>query len=109
MDGGAPRRPAEIDLRKLIRCLEMLGSVHDGEVLNAALAAQRLVCGAGLVWADLIGLPPDPSRPRPSDPAFQALLLSDWPAHWRWAACACLESESDLRDKDRQFLRNIVR
>lgn len=99
--------PPQINRTLLVRCLGMLGSAHDGEVLNAGRVAQKMVRGAGLTWTDVIGLPPDP-QPLPYDPAFRDWLFHDWPANWRWVACACLETSADLRDFDRKFLRSVV-
>jgi hypothetical protein len=43
----------DADKRKhLIKLLGMLGSAHDGEVLNAAKAAQRLLGAEGLTWEE---------------------------------------------------------
>jgi hypothetical protein len=41
--------------RKLIALLGMIGSVHDGEVLNAAKMAQRLLGSMGLSWEEAFG------------------------------------------------------
>lgn len=45
----------ERDRRKLIRFLGMLGSDHDGEVVNAARIALRLIKDRGLTWDDVLG------------------------------------------------------
>ncbi|MCF4165669.1 hypothetical protein L2U69_08445 [Zavarzinia compransoris] len=42
------------DRLRLVRVLGMLGSAHDGERSAAALAAHRLVTGAGLTWSELL-------------------------------------------------------
>jgi hypothetical protein len=39
---------------RLVRLLGMLGSAHDGEVVNAARLAVRLIKGAGLDWHDVL-------------------------------------------------------
>jgi hypothetical protein len=40
---------------RLIKLLGMMGSIHDGEILNAARLAHRLVKEAGLTWEQAIG------------------------------------------------------
>ena len=47
--------PAERD-----RLAKLLGSDHDGEVLNAARLADRLVRDHGITWLDAITAPVDP-------------------------------------------------
>jgi hypothetical protein len=43
---------------RLVKLLGMIGSIHDGEALNAARLADRLVREAGLTWTDVIGTVP---------------------------------------------------
>jgi hypothetical protein len=52
-----------LDRDRLGKLLEMLGSDHDGEVVNAARAADRLVRASGLRWPD-IAMPAPPGSPR---------------------------------------------
>ncbi len=40
---------------RLVKLLGMVGSEHDGEALNAARMADKLVRDAGLTWATVIG------------------------------------------------------
>jgi hypothetical protein len=42
-----------LDAQRLGRVLGLLSSSHDGEVLNAARAADRIVKEAGLTWLDV--------------------------------------------------------
>jgi hypothetical protein len=44
----------EGQLRRLVQILGMLGSQHDGEVLNAAHAAQHLLGSVGVTWEELL-------------------------------------------------------
>jgi hypothetical protein len=44
--------------QRLARLLGMLGSAHDGEVLNAARLAQRLLATANMTWTELVATPP---------------------------------------------------
>jgi hypothetical protein len=50
-----------LDRDRLAKLLGMLGSDHDGEVVNAARAADRLVRRSGLRWPD-IAMPAQPPR-----------------------------------------------
>lgn len=43
----------EINKNKLVKLLGMLGSTHDGEVVAAARAAERMLKEAGITWAEL--------------------------------------------------------
>jgi hypothetical protein len=52
-----------LDRDRLGKLLGMLGSDHDGEVVNAARAADRLVRASGLRWPD-IAMPAPPGSPR---------------------------------------------
>lgn len=40
--------------RRLIALLGMIGSAHDGEILNAARLAQRLIGSEGLTWEEVL-------------------------------------------------------
>jgi hypothetical protein len=40
--------------KRLSQLLGMLGSAHDGEVLNAAKMAQRFLGGLGLTWEEAL-------------------------------------------------------
>jgi hypothetical protein len=45
---------AQLDKRKLIMVLGMMGSSHDGEVVNAARQAHQMLRAVGLTWRDVI-------------------------------------------------------
>ena len=54
--------PTQIDTDKLAKILAMLSSEHDGQVLNAARQATRIIREAGKTWADLLPkMPPAPA------------------------------------------------
>ena len=40
--------------KRLIQLLGMIGSNHDGEALNAAKMAQRLIGGEGMTWQEVL-------------------------------------------------------
>src|SRR6266851_9188673 len=42
------------DRKRLVKLLGLLGSPHGGEALAAARAAERLLRGAGVSWADVL-------------------------------------------------------
>lgn len=44
------------ELTKLIQLLGMMGSNYDGEILNAARLAQRMIANKKLMWGDVIGV-----------------------------------------------------
>jgi hypothetical protein len=43
-----------MDRERLARLLGMLGSTHEGEVVNAARLAVRLIREAGLTWPEIL-------------------------------------------------------
>ena len=47
----------ELDEKRLLKLLSLLGSDQDGEALNAARMAARLVKAAGLSWEDVLAGP----------------------------------------------------
>jgi hypothetical protein len=71
-----------IDRDRLSKLLGLLGSDHDGEVINAARAADRLVRDSGLRWPDIAMPAPPPPRGYRFDPIrfclAQPPALTDW-------------------------------
>lgn len=56
---------------RLIQLLGMLGSHHDGEILNAAKLAQRQLGAMGLTWEEFIqGSAGEPAGPSKEDLAY---------------------------------------
>jgi hypothetical protein len=45
---------SELDLKKLLGVIAMVGSSHEGEALNALRLADRMLRGAGKRWEDLL-------------------------------------------------------
>jgi hypothetical protein len=67
------------DRQKLTKLAGLLGSAHDGEIINAARLAQRVLTAAGATWAELIN-PPAPvplATPAAIDLARMAQLERD--------------------------------
>jgi hypothetical protein len=61
---------AKLDRRRLVKVLGLLGSRHDGEVLNAARAAHALMSQAKMRWEDLLGVQPgEEPEPLPQEEA----------------------------------------
>jgi hypothetical protein len=90
---------------RLARLLGMLGSDHDGEALNAARMADRLVREAGVTWFDVTA-PAICGRASVSQPDDSIDIIR---RDWRGAAPWCLRhGRHALRDKDRDFLHTIA-
>lgn len=52
---------------RLIQILGMMGSAHDGEVLNAARLAQRLIGSEALTWEEVLkNIKPEPANASPA-------------------------------------------
>jgi hypothetical protein len=84
-----------LDRIRLAKLLGMLGSSHDGEVVNAGRAADRLVREAGLRWPDVT----QPTLP----PAPYGADIVDDPIGF------CLEQSEQLTDWEWQFLHSLQR
>jgi len=77
----SPRRVlSDDDLDRLVKFLGMTGSAHDGECLNAARMASKMLRDLGLTWAEVLTPKRQDSRWR--DEVDEALLwpeaLTDW-------------------------------
>jgi hypothetical protein len=88
--------PPELSDR-VAKLLGMLGSSHDGEVLNAARMADRAVRDAGLTWTDAL----QPTLPGPKPTQRPPV------AHWRPTCRRLLERPHDLNPWERDFVRGI--
>ena len=101
---------AEADRDRLTRLLGMLGSDFDGEVLNAARLADRLVREQGITWFDILAtssLTPVP-RQESRQPPWQD-VLRDWPAGWQAASRLCAtHGHGIIRPKDLDFAAKIA-
>jgi hypothetical protein len=73
---------------RLAQILGMLGSAHDGEVLNAARLADQFVRQLGMTWADVILMPP---------------------AEWEAMAKLAREHAHLLTPRERDFITNVAR
>ena len=86
----------------------MMGSVHDGEALNAARLADKLVREQGITWFDVIGTAPpraSPDPPPPPRPSDDDLLMQ-----FESASDACdfvLASTPMLTEWERMFVLRL--
>jgi hypothetical protein len=79
----------------------MFGSTFDGEVVNAALAAERLVKMRGLTWEDVL-LPGSNSESRREQrPKWQA-------PDWHKEVDACMARTNLLTAWEAEFLGSIL-
>ncbi len=103
-----------IDLRRLAQFLGMMGSVHDGEALNAARMAHRLVSEAKLTWPEVFTLPP-PAASKPTGgppPGSQSWHRPPPPPPfdaWLVDVVACLEHRERLTEWEIDFLEGLDR
>jgi hypothetical protein len=85
---------------RLVRLLGMLGSAHDGEVLNAARMADRFVRERGLTWSQLILPKPKAAADRPS-----MASPDGWRALARWILT---NVGGELNEKEAQFVSQMT-
>jgi hypothetical protein len=83
------------DRHRLARLLGMTGSAHDGETLNAARLADRLVKDRGATWSEVLA----------AAPVHRELLDSNW----RTTCAKLVRREGDLCPRERQFVANLPR
>jgi hypothetical protein len=97
--------------QKLARVLGMLGSGHSGERDAAALAAHRLVQGAGCTWQDILTPKVEHQRWKP-EPEWDE-PEPDWPpprptfTTWRRTAASLLSRPDLLTAWEISFLQSI--
>jgi hypothetical protein len=88
---------------RLARLLGMVGSAHDGEALNAARLADKVVRSLGLTWTEVLAPSPElvlaSSGPNP---------LIGWPAQWRNALRVCGQCGGSLGDRELSFVRSLA-
>jgi hypothetical protein len=85
---------------RLVKLLGMMGSDHDGEVINAAKAAHRLLQSRGLTWSDVVTVESAPEQDQPG--------IWREPQCWRDAVGICLGlTDAPLSAWDKAFLIGI--
>jgi hypothetical protein len=92
---------------RLARVCGLLGSAHDGEALNAARAADRLLKECGVSWLDALaaGVPAatvGPHRSKPASGRYEP-PLADWPSMARDILRSAFASEWE-----RDFTTNLL-
>jgi hypothetical protein len=87
---------------RLTALLGMLGSDHDGEVVNAGRLATRLVRSAGLTWNEVV------VRSLLSSPPPPLEVASPPPPDWRARVAACRAFPDRLTAKEADFLANLA-
>jgi hypothetical protein len=99
MPVGTVERPAagRLDRDRLACVLGLLGSRHDGEVLAAARAAERMRRAAGLTWREVIE--PTPPATAAESSLSVAEMLRLWDEH----------RDGCLSNWERQFLLSVRR
>lgn len=100
---AAARRAVPQAVRdRLARLLGMVGSAHDGEALNAARLADKLLRQTGATWFEIL-----------TDPALAADLAAPdvfvgWPARWRGALRVCGQCGASLGGYERSFVQDLA-
>lgn len=99
---------SQTDRERLARLLAMFSSDYDGEVVNAARAAERLVKSAGVTWHDVLATTfapgPPPYREPPQRKQWNDRKVSP---HQREAA-QMLEKRHLLTQFEIDFLSSIL-
>jgi hypothetical protein len=89
------------DRLRLAKCLALLSSDRDGEVLAAPKAADRLVRNAGMQWDQILSQQVPPTARHSDD--------GDHPIQWRSTVQACLRHPAALTQWEIDFLRSLLR
>ena len=99
---------------RLAKLLGMVGSTHDGEALNAARMADKLVREAGVSWADTLGgaaSPPPDYDTLPSHVFLCDVCLKDGHrqklTQWELDFVASVRGFEEVSPKQRKTLRRI--
>ncbi|HEV2675889.1 MAG TPA: hypothetical protein VGV37_15315 [Aliidongia sp.] len=109
--------PDKFDRERLIKLLGMLGSAHDGEVLNAARHIEAMVRAGGRDWDKLLSPAPATAVPKRSsdkadlrklDELLAATQVSDI-LKLRLAALRDALKAGRIGDRDRHLLRMLHR
>ena len=109
--------PDKFDRARLVKLLGMLGSAHDGEVLNAARHIDAMLRASGGDWDKLLSPAPATAGPKRSsdgadlkklDELLAATQVSDV-LKIRLAAMREAVKTGRLADQDRHLLRMLYR
>ena len=105
MTGLAMLAPTVVD--RFVKVAGMLGSDHDGEILNAARAGTKLLWDAGLTWRDALtpsSVSPHQFRQRRS--AEDVEPVRPTPAGWR-KVMLCLHLPTIFNAMEAKFLADM--
>lgn len=98
------------DRHRLARLLGMTGSAHDGEALNAARLADRLLKDRGVTWTDAVAPGAEMREPLHSWRRVCAELATqpDSLGPWEQSFVAGLPKFRRLSSKQREILQSIA-
>ena len=97
------------DQERLAKLLAMFSSNHDGEVVNAARLAERLVKSRGETWDSVINAKPaSGGNHQHSKPSEKPREEAKPPVKWKEDAETCVEYAEHLSEWERQFLKSIL-
>lgn len=94
------------DLIRLTRLLAMFGSDYDGEVVNAARAAQRLIKKSGETWESVIAN--GSANNSSGHSQYQPQKKREQPATFHAEIHECLKKENLCTGWERQFLNDML-
>ena len=98
------------DRYRLARLLGMTGSAHDGEALNAARLADRLVRDRGVTWIDAIAPGGDVATcSAPTASSTRRSSSRSEPQSWRGMAASCSRYPLLLDKWEAEFLNGLGR
>ena len=108
--GARPTRPpitadaiGPAAVERLMKFAGMIGSEHDGEALNAARAATRVLADHGISWREaLASLVPAP-RPYPAMPPIPVRPTTTFVR----MVLACRDHPALFNGKERDFIRDM--
>lgn len=101
-----------LDRDRLARILGLLGSTHDGEVIAAARAAERIRIEANTTWNEVLApLPTSNNRGSDDDDLIWSCLahcdlLTDWEQNFLWSI---RRQRYPMSGKQLEVLRRIAR
>jgi len=109
--------PDKFDRARLVKLLGMLGSAHDGEVLNAARHIDAMLRASGGDWDRLLSPAPAAARPKRASDGADLSKLDELLAapqvsdvlKIRLAAMREAVKTGRLADQDRHLLRMLHR
>lgn len=90
---------------RIARIIPRLGSNHDGEVVAAAKAIERILSAEKLDWHEVADLVGNSALRLPQGPAHS---WNEMPHQWRSQLLTALLCQPDLSEWEIQFLRSVA-